>query len=154
MLYAALYLTAIGNGGIKSSVSAFGADQFDEAHPKERLHMISFFNWFFFAISTGAFCAVTMLVYIQDNVSRGVGYGVCAICMTAAICVFLLGTRNYRYKPPNGSPFTQIAQVFVAAWRNRKLQLPEDASRLYNGVEYSKFTYRIYHTNQFRCATV
>ncbi|KAF8406948.1 hypothetical protein HHK36_006069 [Tetracentron sinense] len=44
VLYIALYLTALGTGGIKSSVSGLGADQFDEKDEKEKAQMVFFFN--------------------------------------------------------------------------------------------------------------
>ncbi|MBA0644700.1 hypothetical protein Goklo_028826 [Gossypium klotzschianum] len=35
---------ALGTGGLKSSVSGFGSDQFDESDPEERSQMSNFFN--------------------------------------------------------------------------------------------------------------
>lgn len=45
VLYASLYIVALGTGGIKPNVSAFGADQFDEGDPQDRREKTSFFNW-------------------------------------------------------------------------------------------------------------
>lgn len=45
LLFPAIYLLALGTGGIKSSVSVFGADQFDEDDPADVLEKQSFFNW-------------------------------------------------------------------------------------------------------------
>ncbi|XP_057775631.1 protein NRT1/ PTR FAMILY 6.3-like [Salvia miltiorrhiza] len=132
VLYLALYLTALGTGGLKSSVSGFGTDQFDESDGKERKQMIKFFNWFFFFINTGSLAAVTILVYIQDNVGREWGYGICACAIVFGLVVFLSGTRRYRFKKLAGSPLTQIAAVFVAAWRKRHLDLPSDPALLFD----------------------
>ena len=65
VLYLGLYLIALGNGGIKPNVSSLGADQFDESYEKERKHMSSFFNWYYFIISIGSLLSVTVFVYIQ-----------------------------------------------------------------------------------------
>ncbi|RZC63823.1 hypothetical protein C5167_025579 [Papaver somniferum] len=132
VLYMALYLTALGTGGLKSSVSGFGSDQFDESDTKEKSQMSTFFNWFFFFISLGALLAVTVLVYIQDNVGRQWGYGICATTILLGLVIFLSGTRKYRFKNLVGSPLTQIATVFVAAWRKRHLELPSDSSLLFD----------------------
>ncbi|KAK9148088.1 hypothetical protein Scep_006845 [Stephania cephalantha] len=155
VLYIALYLTALGTGGLKSSVSGFGSDQFDDTDPKERTHMTKFFYWFFFFINIGSLAAVTVLVYIQDNIGRQWGYGACAFAIVIGIVVFLFGTRKYRFKKLAGSPLTQIAAVLVAAWRKRGAELPSDPSTLYDiddclrqGVKVKK--QRLPHSKQFR----
>lgn len=158
VLYAALYLTALGTGGLKSSVSGFGSDQFDESDIKERKGMIKFFNWFFFFINTGSLGAVTVLVYIQDNVGRQWGYGICAFAIVFGLVVFLSGTRRYRFKKLVGSPLTQIAAVFVAAWRKRGLELPSDDSLFFDindvagarASESKKMKQQLPHSKEFR----
>ncbi|KAF3319732.1 protein NRT1/ PTR FAMILY 6.3-like isoform X2 [Carex littledalei] len=163
VLYFALYLTALGTGGLKSSVSGFGSDQFDEKDQAEKVQMMWFFNWFFFFISLGSLLAVTVLVYIQDNFGRKWGYGLCAGAICFGLIVFLSGTKRYRFKKLVGSPLAQIAAVVVAAWRKRKVELPADPALLYNGdgdeqkVEgeedgsmRSKLEQKLPHTKQFR----
>lgn len=53
----------------------------------------------------------------QDNVGWGVGLGVLAGVLGLALALFLLGIKRYRKEGPTGSPFTRLAQVFVAASR-------------------------------------
>ncbi|XP_010264234.1 PREDICTED: protein NRT1/ PTR FAMILY 6.3-like [Nelumbo nucifera] len=155
VLYLGLYLTALGTGGLKSSVSGLGSDQFDESDPKERAQMTNFFNWFFFFISIGSLAAVTILVYIQDNLGRHWGYGICVSAILLGLLVFLSGTRRYRFKKLASSPLTQVATVFVAAWRKRKMELPSDPSLLYdvgNSVNdgQKRKKQRLPHSKQFR----
>eukprot|EP01018_Ginkgo_biloba_P036825 Gb_32317 [translate_table: standard] len=152
MLYASLYITAFGVGGVKSNVSGFGSDQFDNEDPKERKKMIYFFNRFYFCISLGSLFAVSVLVYIQDYVGRGWGYGISAGSTVLAVLLFLAGSSKFRYRKPAGSPITRISQVLVAAWRNRKQSLPSDSSllnqdRYAHPMEPAKR--RILHTDQF-----
>ncbi|XP_050229487.1 protein NRT1/ PTR FAMILY 6.3 [Mercurialis annua] len=154
VLYLALYLTALGTGGLKSSVSGFGSDQFDDKDDKERKQMSNFFGWFFFSINLGALAAVTILVYIQDNVGREWGYGICACAIVLGLIVFLSGTRRYRFKKLVGSPLTQFATVLVGAWSKRNLEVPSDPSFLHeiDDVEDGgkKKKQRLPHSNQFR----
>ncbi|XP_057967220.1 protein NRT1/ PTR FAMILY 6.2 [Malania oleifera] len=147
ILYMTLYLIALGTGGLKSSVSGFGTDQFDEKDEKEKAQMTHFFNRFFFFISTGTLMAVTVLVYIQDEVGRSWAYGICSVSMFIAILVFLSGTKRYRYKRSLGSPIVPIFQVIVAAIGKRKMELPFNVNSLY---EDSLEATRIQHTNQLR----
>ncbi|KAJ8753167.1 hypothetical protein K2173_017741 [Erythroxylum novogranatense] len=147
IFYVALYLIALGTGGLKSSVSGFGTDQFDEKDNKEKTQMAYFFNRFFFFISLGTLMAVTVLVYIQDEVGRSWAYGLCTASMVIAILVFLSGTTRYRYKKSMGSPVVHIMQVIVAAARKRKMNVPYDVSLLYEDAPEAS---RIQHTDQFQ----
>ncbi|XP_062219441.1 protein NRT1/ PTR FAMILY 6.4-like [Phragmites australis] len=146
LLYAALYTIAAGAGGLKANVSGFGSDQFDGRDPREERAMVFFFNRFYFCISLGSLFAVTVLVYVQDNVGRGWGYGVSAVTMMLAVAVFIAGTPKYRYRRPQGSPLTVIGRVLATAWRRRRLPLPADATEL-NGFHAAKVAY----TDRLRC---
>ncbi|KAJ8534641.1 hypothetical protein K7X08_016369 [Anisodus acutangulus] len=154
IFYCALYIVAIGTGGTKPNISTMGADQFDDYEPKERFQKLSFFNWWMFSIFLGTLFSNTFLVYLQDNVGWGVGYGLPTTGLAVSIMVFLSGTRYYRHKTPSGSPFTRIAQVLVAAARKWKVVVPNDPKELHelSLEEYvsSAGITRIDHTTSLR----
>ncbi|KAF7049828.1 hypothetical protein CFC21_058295 [Triticum aestivum] len=126
-----LYMIALGTGGIKPCVSSFGADQFDDSDPTERVKQGSFFNWFYFCINIGALVAGTVIVWIQDNSGWGIGFAVPTVFMALAIASFFSASNMYRYQKPGGSPVTRVCQVVVAAFRKWRIKLPLDASLLY-----------------------
>ncbi|KAJ0986812.1 hypothetical protein J5N97_005168 [Dioscorea zingiberensis] len=146
MLFAALYTIALGGGGIKANVSGLGSDQFDIRDPKEEKAMVFFFNRFYFCISIGSLFAVTVLVYVQDNVGRGWGYGVSAATMVIAVLVLLAGTPLYRFRKPKGSPLTVVWRVVMNSWKKRSLPYPDHPSLL---NQYH--TAKVPHTERLRC---
>ena len=151
--FIALYLIALGTGGIKPCVSAFGADQFDDSDKKETIRKSSFFNWFYFSINIGALVASSVLVWIQMNVGWGWGFGVPAVAMVIAIIFFFGGSRLYRLQIPGGSPLTRICQVIVAVLRKINIQVPEDESLLHETVDVEsviKGSRKLDHTNRFK----
>ena len=150
IFYLAIYLNAVGIGGIKSGVSGLGTDQFDQKDEKEKAQMAHFFDRFYFVINSGTLLAVTVLVYVQDQVGRKWAYGICSASMTVALFVFFLGTKRYRYKKRLGTPIFQIIQVLVAAVRKRKAVFPSNASLLYEDTSQES---RLYHTDKFRYVT-
>ncbi|XP_028771464.1 protein NRT1/ PTR FAMILY 8.2-like [Neltuma alba] len=129
--FLALYLIALGTGGIKPCVSSFGADQFDDADEAEKEKKGSFFNWFYFSINVGALIAASVLVWIQDNVGWGLGFGIPAVAMAVAVVFYFSGTRLYRHQKPGGSPLTRLFQVVVASLRKHKVDVPDDKRLLY-----------------------
>ncbi|KAI3915404.1 hypothetical protein MKW98_022362 [Papaver atlanticum] len=152
IFYAALYIVAIGTGGTKPNISTMGADQFDDFEPKEKQQKLSFFNWWSFSIFFGTLAANTFLVYIQDNVGWGLGFGVPTVGIAVAIIVFLIGTPFYRHKPATGSPFAKMYKVMTAAFQKRKVPYPSDPKELYELSldEYTKGKFRVGYTNSIR----
>ncbi|KAI4345860.1 hypothetical protein L6164_012949 [Bauhinia variegata] len=153
VFYGALYTLAVGTGGTKPNISTIGADQFDDFEPKEKAHKLSFFNWWMFSIFFGTLFANTVLVYVQDNVGWTLGYALPTLGLAISILIFLAGTPFYRHKLPNGSPFTRMARVIVAALRKWSVPVPSDPKELYELEleEYAKKgKYRIDSTPTLR----
>ncbi|KAL3335135.1 hypothetical protein AABB24_031369 [Solanum stoloniferum] len=115
-----LYLVAIGQGGHKPCVQAFGADQFDAQDPEESKAKSSFFNWWYFGMCGGLFMTLCILNYVQDNLSWGLGFGIPCIVMGLALVVFLLGSFTYRFcqSSDEKNPVIRIGNVFINAARN------------------------------------
>ncbi|XP_022853317.1 protein NRT1/ PTR FAMILY 3.1 isoform X1 [Olea europaea var. sylvestris] len=135
ILYISLLLTALGSGGIRPCVVSFGADQFDESDPKQKTTTWKFFNWYYFCMGASILVAVTVLVYIQDNIGWGWGLGIPTFAMALSIVAFGFGYPLYRKLDPNGSPFTRLLQVCVAAYRKRNAPMVSDAKLLYENWE-------------------
>ncbi|CAK9313638.1 unnamed protein product [Citrullus colocynthis] len=132
ILYFSLLLTAVGSGGIRPCVVSFGADQLEEVDGKQGTKTYKYFNWYYFAMGASMLVAVTVLVYVQDNIGWGWGFGIPTIAMFLSILTFVVGYPIYRHLDPSGSPFTRLLQVGVAAFRNRKLQIPSNSNLLYH----------------------
>ncbi|GJV71438.1 NRT1/ PTR family 8.3-like protein [Tanacetum coccineum] len=151
--FSGLYLIALGTGGIKPCVSSFGADQFDDTDPKERVTKGSFFNWFYFSINIGALVSSSLIVWIQDNKGWGLGFGIPALFMGVAIISFFLGSPLYRFQKPGGSPITRMCQVLVASFRKWSLPVPIDSSLLYetpDKVSAIKGSRKLLHTDELK----
>uniref|UniRef100_A0A0D6QZH3 Major facilitator superfamily (MFS) profile domain-containing protein n=1 Tax=Araucaria cunninghamii TaxID=56994 RepID=A0A0D6QZH3_ARACU len=151
ILYFSLLLTALGSGGIRPCVVAFGADQFDEKDPEQGKKLWNFFNWYYFCMGLSILTAVTVIVYIQDNIGWGWGLGIPAAAMAVSIVTFFMGLPLYRHFKPAGSPLTRLLQVIVAAIRKRHLTRPADQSLLYQDKEKDAVispSGTLTHTNQ------
>lgn len=113
VLFIGLYLVALGVGGIKGSLPAHGAEQFDESTTQGRKRRSSFFNYFVFSLSCGALVAVTFVVWVEDNLGWQWGFGISTISTFLSIPLFFAGSPFYRNKIPTGSPLTTILKVFI-----------------------------------------
>ncbi|KAJ7538350.1 hypothetical protein O6H91_11G044400 [Diphasiastrum complanatum] len=134
LLFLGLYLIALGGGGIKSNLPPLGAAQFQDETDAGggRDQLSKFFNWFGFSISVGYFISVTIGVYIIENVSRSWGFAIPAAAMLLSLLFISAGYSCYKKggRATASGPVTQIAQVLVAACRNRNLP------RENNGEDY------------------
>jgi len=140
VFFLGLYILAVGTGGTKPNISTIGADQFDDSHPRERRHKLSFFNLWMFSIFFGTLFANTVLVYIQDNVGWSVGYALPTLGLAVSIAIFTAGTPFYRHKPTSESPFAKMARVIVAAARKCAVTAPVDPRDLHelDDAHYAK----------------
>ncbi|XP_022941678.1 protein NRT1/ PTR FAMILY 5.1-like [Cucurbita moschata] len=130
--YISLYTIAVGSGGTKPNISTFGADQFDDFNPVEKQMKVSFFNWWMFSSFLGALFATLGLVYIQDNLGWGLGYGIPTVGLLFSLLIFYFGTPLYRHKVTKSRTLARdFIQVPITAFRNRNLQLPPTSAELY-----------------------
>ncbi|XP_028761451.1 protein NRT1/ PTR FAMILY 3.1-like isoform X2 [Neltuma alba] len=135
VLYASLLLTSIGSGGIRPCVVPFSADQFDMSRKAVASRKWNLFNWYFFAMGLASLSALTVVVYIQDNMGWAWGLGIPTIAMLISVIAFVLGSPLYKMEKPSGSPLLRLLQVIVAAVHKSKLVLPQDPNLLYQNKQ-------------------
>ncbi|KAM3733673.1 hypothetical protein ACB098_11G154400 [Castanea mollissima] len=156
IIFVALYIIAIGEGGHRPCVQTFAADQFEEDSLENQKVKSSFFNWWFWGIMLGPSIGILGVIYAEDNISWTLATVVLAVAMAAALIFLLLGIKRYRKQGPIGSPLTTMAQVLVAAarkWRVDKKRnsggdYHEDGLRTPPGQPKTR---TLIHTNQLRC---
>ncbi|KAJ0099670.1 hypothetical protein Patl1_21109 [Pistacia atlantica] len=154
ILYISLLLTSLGSGGIRPCVVTFAADQFDMKKSSISSVKWNFFNWYYFCMGMATLTALTVVVYIQDNVGWNWGFGIPAIAMGLSVLAFVFGSPLYVKLEPGGSPLTRLAQVIVAAVKKRKAVVPEDPKLLYRNRELDiaiSVHGTLLHTDQFKC---
>ncbi|KAJ3674655.1 hypothetical protein LUZ60_005271 [Juncus effusus] len=148
-LFASFILLVIGAGGIRPCNLPFGADQFDPRTDSGRRGINSFFNWYYFTFTVAMMISSTLIIYVQSNISWTIGLGIPAILMLFACILFLAGSRVYAKVKPEGSPFTSVAQVLVAAFNKRKVKVSGE-EHLFDPPHLSGLVSKIPHTDQFR----
>ncbi|XP_070134774.1 peptide transporter family 1 isoform X2 [Drosophila bipectinata] len=113
-----LALIALGSGGIKPCVAAFGGDQFKV--PEQVKQITSFFSLFYFAINSGSLISTTVTPILREDVScfddincYPLAFGVPAVLMVVSVVIFVLGRSLYKIKPPAGN---MVVLVSSAIW--------------------------------------
>nr|P51574.1 RecName: Full=Solute carrier family 15 member 1; AltName: Full=Intestinal H(+)/peptide cotransporter; AltName: Full=Oligopeptide transporter, small intestine isoform; AltName: Full=Peptide transporter 1; AltName: Full=Proton-coupled dipeptide cotransporter [Rattus norvegicus]BAA09318.1 oligopeptide transporter [Rattus norvegicus]prf//2206302A oligopeptide transporter [Rattus norvegicus] len=119
-----LALIALGTGGIKPCVSAFGGDQFEEGQEKQRNR---FFSIFYLAINAGSLLStiITPILRVQQcgihsqQACYPLAFGVPAALMAVALIVFVLGSGMYKKFQPQGNIMGKVAKCIRFAIKNR-----------------------------------
>jgi hypothetical protein len=108
-----------------------------------------FFNWYYFSFTISMMAALTIIVYIQDNVSWSWGFAIPTSLIFLSFISFLLGVKLYIHVKPEGSTLTSFLQVLVGAGRKRHLSLPSQTSDYYNPPQNGVLKSRMALTDQF-----
>lgn len=119
-----LCLIALGTGGIKPCVSAFGGDQFEEGQEKQRNR---FFSIFYLAINAGSLLStiITPILRVQEcgihskQACYPLAFGVPAALMAVALIVFIAGSSMYTKYQPQGNIMGDVAKCIGFAIKNR-----------------------------------
>ncbi|CAF2185098.1 hypothetical protein HID58_027121 [Brassica napus] len=152
-LFLGLVFLSIGTGGIRPCSIPFGADQFDQRTEEGVKGVASFFNWYYLTFTVVLLITQTVVVYIQDQVSWIIGFSIPTGLMACALVIFFAGMRLYIYVKPEGSIFSSIAQVIVAARNKRKMKLSaEDDGTVtyYDPPVKDSVLHKLHRSNQFR----
>ncbi|XP_052171071.1 protein NRT1/ PTR FAMILY 2.6-like [Diospyros lotus] len=128
VLYGGIVLGAVGFGGLNSVIATFGAAQLEEGHDRG-----SFFSWFFFILCSSSVISGTAIVYIEDNVGWGWGFGICVATHLIGLAIFLSRTQYYHQIRPQGSPFASLAHVIVASIRKWNVRISSKGEDYYHG---------------------
>jgi len=145
-------LLIVGAAGIRPCNLAFGVDQFNPNTESGKKGINSFFNWYFFTFTFAQMVSVSLIVYVQTNVSWALGLGIPAVLMLLACTLYYMGTNYYvKVKPIGKAPLTTIVQAIVVAVKKRKLNLPQQSLlSLFNYISPHSLNSKLPHTSQFR----
>lgn len=117
-----LFLIALGTGGIKPCVSAFGGDQFTS----DQTHLLqSFFSVFYFAINAGSLLSMLITPVLRGDVKcfkndcYPLAFGVPAMLMVIAIAFFWCGRHKYKRAPPTGNIVWKVGKAVTYALKKK-----------------------------------
>ncbi|KAM9802051.1 solute carrier family 15 member 1 [Syngnathus typhle] len=119
-----LFLIALGTGGIKPCVAAFGGDQFSDHQEKQRR---TFFSVFYLCINGGSLLStiITPILRAQEcgvhtkQSCYPLAFGVPAALMVVALVVFIVGSGMYYKAEPQGNIMMDVCRCIGFAIKNR-----------------------------------
>ncbi|XP_023121914.1 solute carrier family 15 member 1b [Amphiprion ocellaris] len=119
-----LLLIALGTGGIKPCVAAFGGDQFEDHQEKQRS---TFFSIFYLSINAGSLLStlITPILRAQEcgiytkQQCYPLAFGVPAALMVVSLFVFIVGSGMYNKTAPQGNIMVKVCKCIGFAISNR-----------------------------------
>ncbi|KAG8452048.1 hypothetical protein GDO86_004007 [Hymenochirus boettgeri] len=141
-----LLLIALGTGGIKPCVSAFGGDQFEENQDKQRSR---FFSIFYLSINAGSLLS-TIITPILRGQECGIhtkrecyalAFGVPAALMVVALVVFIIGSSMYKKVSPQGNIIVKVSKCIAFAVRNRYKNRSKSIPKREHWMDWAKEKY-------------
>ncbi|XP_076311823.1 solute carrier family 15 member 1-like isoform X2 [Tachypleus tridentatus] len=141
---AGLALIAIGTGGIKPCVSAFGGDQFG---PGQERQLQRFFSLFYLSINAGSLLSTFLTPILRADVHcfgnetcYPLAFGVPAGLMVIAVVLFLLGKSLYKIVPPKGNIVITVIKCICHAL-GRKSSAKKNGERKDHWLDYADDKY-------------
>ncbi|KAG8522004.1 Solute carrier family 15 member 2 [Galemys pyrenaicus] len=139
-----LSLIALGTGGIKPCVAAFGGDQFEEKHEEERTR---YFSVFYLSINAGSLISTFITPMLRGDVKcfgddcYALAFGVPGLLMVIALAVFAMGSKIYKKPPPEGNIVIQVVKCSWFAISNRFKNRSGDIPRREHWLDWAAEKY-------------
>ncbi|XP_066203377.1 solute carrier family 15 member 2 isoform X4 [Saccopteryx leptura] len=139
-----LSLIALGTGGIKPCVAAFGGDQFEKKHEKERTR---YFSVFYLSINAGSLLSTFITPMLRGDVQcfgedcYALAFGVPGLLMMIALVVFAMGSKMYNKAPPEGNIVTQVFKCIWFAISNRFKNRSGDIPKRHHWLDWAAEKY-------------
>lgn len=114
LTFVGLALIALGSGGIKPCVAAFGGEQFKM--PEQAKYLALFFSMFYFSINLGSFISTFVTPILRETQCFGMdecfplGFGLPAVLMAISIVIFLAGKFLYKILPHQGNMLVKVTR--------------------------------------------
>ncbi|ODM93509.1 Solute carrier family 15 member 1 [Orchesella cincta] len=119
-----LALIALGTGGIKPCVAAFGGDQFQI--PGQESQLESYFAVFYFSINSGSLLTQIVTPIFREDIScfgddscYPLAFSVPAALMIVALIIFLVGRPMYKIVKPQGNIVLKVMSAVKHSFSRR-----------------------------------
>ncbi|XP_012413720.1 solute carrier family 15 member 1 [Trichechus manatus latirostris] len=153
-----LVLIALGTGGIKPCVSAFGGDQFEKGQEKQRNR---FFSIFYLSINAGSLLStiITPMLRVQEcgihskQACYPLAFGVPAALMAVSLIVFVLGSGMYKKFKPQGNIMAKVAKCIGFAIKNRFRHRSKEFPKREHWLDWAKEKYNDRLISQIKMVT-